>query len=171
MVYNDRNLEHRSWKLSRTENRFEKWTKLWSSIRDEKFAYLHHYRNCHQPLTFVLRLAHVMIQFGVKAVDLYLQQTTTKKLLYLTAELCREVTVFAATRSRRQISSLCKQIREFRIWIHGTFRARQHLVPRCSPCYPCFYLLSRSTRHNHVYSWQLLALLNIMEHSVCYIKY
>lgn len=49
-------------------------------------------------------------------------------------KLCRErVTVFAATRSRRQISSSRKQIPKWRIWIYGTFRARLRPVTTLFP--------------------------------------
>jgi len=49
-------------------------------VLDGKFTHLHHHRDRHQSLTLVLRLTHVVIQFGVKTVDLYLQQKIIKKL-------------------------------------------------------------------------------------------
>lgn len=41
-------------------------------------AYLHHQRDRHQPLTLVLRLAHIVIQFRVVPVHLYLEQRETR---------------------------------------------------------------------------------------------
>lgn len=41
-------------------------------------SYLHHQRDRHQPLTLVLRLAHIVIQFRVVPVHLYLEQRETR---------------------------------------------------------------------------------------------
>lgn len=68
---------------------------------DEKFTHLNHQRDRHQPLTFMLRLAHVVIKFGIKAVDLYLQQKTTQRN-YLTFRTESYAAVAAvATAARR----------------------------------------------------------------------
>lgn len=55
-------------------NRIKSLHERGERINQISSSYLHHQRDRHQPLTLVLRLAHIVIQFRVVPVHLYLEQ-------------------------------------------------------------------------------------------------
>lgn len=59
-------------------SRFNRIERMKSPRGNGSISYLHHQRDRHQPLTLVLRLAHIVIQFRVVPVHLYLEQRETR---------------------------------------------------------------------------------------------
>lgn len=93
----------------------------------------------------MLRLAHIVIQFGVEAVDLYLQQKkNTGKIISRRSRVAKRNRISRNARSHRQISSH-EQIfssLEFRFRHISRPTTSHTFVPSCCPL-PLFYLSSR----------------------------